>query len=115
MLLHLPFDLTESDDIAPAAASDPAGLDVEMALQMKLNAKLSFQGVFFDGVTASVNLARVTRLPDILASHKTNVGSAFYSLPAYREAFVAHMVQLVSCSSFTPFSPVTLLWPPAAN
>jgi hypothetical protein len=70
-----------------------------MILQMKLNAKLSFQGVSFDGVCATVILNRVTRQSDILASHKTDAGLAMYLLPLYREAFVAHMVELVSCFS----------------
>jgi hypothetical protein len=81
---------------------DTIGLEVELALQMKLNAKLSFQGVFFDGDIARVVLPRVTHLSDILASHKTDIGSATYVLLGRREAFVAHMVQLVSCSSYPP-------------
>jgi hypothetical protein len=96
MILHLPSELTSFFDPKAPVDSTANGMNVEVALQMKLNKKLSFQGVSFDGISADISLARVTRLQDILASHKTDVSSATYLLPICRDEFIAHMVELVS-------------------
>lgn len=94
--LYLPSVLAV-EHLAQTSGPHFSALRGEVALQMRLNDKLSYQGLRFDGVDASLFLAHVDRLQDNLARHKTHFGFAGYYLPMQRNGFVADMVQLVRC------------------
>ena len=104
MTLYLPSELAATRCTAPTGIH-ASGFQVELSLQMNHHHKLQYQGLLFDGVNANLIFNSITRLPDVLASHKTDISSATYLLPESRNLFIADMVALVRILSPTRLSP----------
>ena len=86
---------TAAERLGDPIAAHSEAFRVEVALQMKLNNLLSFQGMEFDGVTAQLTFARVSSASDHLVPHKTDFSSTMYSVTSQRNGFVADVVNLV--------------------
>jgi hypothetical protein len=96
MTLYLPSELAATRFRLPSGSYYNA-FKTEMALQMKLNDKLLYQGMAFDGTVAHLVFSSVTRSKDILVKHRTDIGAARYLMPKHRDGFVGDMVRLVRC------------------
>lgn len=78
-------------------------LAFEMSNQMQERAArgcLTFQGLAFDGIFASLTFMRIDKRKDILKSHRTALGVARYGLPARRPTFIAQMSELVRINPY---------------
>jgi hypothetical protein len=81
MTLYLPPELASENYSLPRGPYQDA-FKAEMVLQMKLHSKLSFQGIYFDGVMARVSFAKVDHSDDVFAKHRTDFATATYLMPA---------------------------------
>jgi hypothetical protein len=94
MTLYLLNGLSSTEYTRPSARHSDS-FQAEMAVQMKINNKLAYQGLILNGYSAHLCLARVKLASDVFASHKTDTGTTTYTFPEHRNVFVADMVKLV--------------------